>query len=79
LSGLSIAVVDALQGAFTADLISNEIRGTAYGVLGTVNGVGDLVASAVVGTLWATVSPAFAFGYGALLMALGAVVMYQVR
>ncbi len=80
LSGFSIAVVDALEGALTADLvISNEIRGTAFGVLGTVNGVGDLAASAVVGTLWTAVSPVFAFGYASILMALGGFVIYRAR
>lgn len=79
LSGFSIAIVDALEGASTADLISDEVRGTAYGVLGTVNGIGDLVASVVVGTLWTAVSPASAFGYAAVLMALGGIIIYRVR
>jgi MFS family permease len=79
LGGFSIAVVDALEGAVTADLIGDPIRGTAYGVLGTANGVGDLVASAVVGTLWTAVSPVVAFGYAAAMMGLGGVVMNRVR
>lgn len=80
LSGFSIAVVDALEGAFTADLVPEDsMRGTAYGVLGTVNGVGDLVASVLVGTLWTAVSPIVAFASAALLMASGGVVMLRVR
>jgi MFS family permease len=79
LSGFSIAVVDALEGAVTADLITNAVQGTAYGVLGTVNGFGDLLASTVVGTLWTAVSPVVAFGYAAVLMGIGAVVMNRVR
>jgi len=79
LSGFSMAVEDALEGARTADFISNEVRGTAYGVLGAVNGVGDLVASAIVGTLWTAVSPIAAFGYAAVLMGLGAIVVYRMR
>jgi MFS family permease len=79
LAGLSIAVVDALEGAFTADLVSEPLRGTAYGVLGTVNGVGDLVASVAVGLLWSAGSPVLAFAYGALLMGLGAWVLYRMR
>jgi MFS family permease len=78
-AGFSIAVVDALQGAFTADLVSDPIRGTAYGVLGTVNGVGDLVASLVVGLLWTVWSPVWAFAYASTLMGLGALVMNRVR
>jgi MFS family permease len=79
LAGLSVAVVDALEGAFTADLVSEPLRGTAYGVLGTVNGVGDLVASVAVGFLWTAGSPVLAFAYGALLMGLGAWVLYRIR
>ncbi len=80
LSGFSVAVVDALEGALTADLaVENSTRGTAYGVLGTVNGVGDLVASILVGTLWTAVSPVLAFGYAAILMGLGGMVIYRLR
>ena len=79
LAGFSIAVVDALEGAITADLITDPVRGTAYGVLGTVNGMGDLVASVVVGSLWTAFSPVLAFAYAALMMGTGAVVMYRTR
>lgn len=79
LAGFSIAVEDALEGAITADLVSAQFRGTAYGVLGTVNGVGDLVASVVVGGLWTAFSPVLAFAYAAVTMGLGALVIYRVR
>jgi MFS family permease len=80
LAGFSMAVADALEGAWTGDLVADEtLRGTAYGVLGTVNGLGDLVASVVVGWLWAALSPEAAFAYAALLMAVGAGVIYRVR
>ncbi len=76
LGGFSIAVVDCLEGAITADLVAEGERGVAYGVLGTVNGVGDLVASVLVGALWTTFSPKLAFAYAAVLMGLGAGVIY---
>jgi MFS family permease len=80
LSGFSISTVDALEGVLTADLVDEDrARGTAYGVLGSVNGAGDLVASVLVGTLWTALSPALAFACAALLMCLGALVVYQVR
>ena len=79
LAGVFIAVVDSLEGAMTADLVPDRsLRGTAYGVMGTVNGVGDFVSSAVVGLLW-TVSPALGFGYAAVLMFVGAVLLHRVR
>jgi MFS family permease len=79
LAGVFIAIEDALEGAMTADLVPEESsRGTAYGVLGTVNGVGDFFSSAVVGLLW-SFSPAAGFGYAAVAMLLGAALLQRVR
>jgi MFS family permease len=80
LAGIYIAAEDALEGAMTADLVpTTESRGIAYGVLGTVNGVGDLAASVIVGALWTAVSPATAFTYAAVAMAAGAVAIARAR
>lgn len=76
LGGVYMAVQDPLEGALTADLVPNESRGTAYGVLGAVNGVGDLVASVMLGTLWTEVSPVFAFGCSAAMMVAGGVIIF---
>jgi len=70
--GAYIGVEKSLEAALTADLVPAETRGTAFGLLGSVNGVGDLVASALVGMLWTHVSPATAFGAAGLIMACGA-------
>jgi MFS family permease len=79
LSGVYIAAEDALEGAITADLIPDEsIRGTAFGVMGTVNGVGDFASSAIVGLLWAF-NPVIGFCYAAGMMVLGAVLLYRLR
>lgn len=78
LAGAYLAIEDALEGALTAELVPPEIRGTGYGFLATVNGVGDFVASVAVGLLWAKVSPAAGFGYSAALGVLGALTMLWV-
>jgi MFS family permease len=79
LAGVYIGVQEALEGAMTADLIPDRTRrGTAYGVLGCVNGVGDFVSSLVVGLLL-TWQPEVAFLYAAFWMALGAGAMALVR
>jgi MFS family permease len=72
-SGVFAAAKDTLEGAISAELTDEQQRGTVYGTLGAVNGGGDLIASALTGTLWTTVSPVVAFGAAATLMALGAV------
>ena len=79
LAGTYIAAEDSLEGALTADFVGQEVRGTAYGVMGTVNGVGDLVASVVVGLLWTVVSPAAGFAYAAVAMIIGALLLQRVR
>jgi MFS family permease len=71
-SGIFAAAQDTLEGAIPPDLTDPAMRGTVYGTLGAVNGAGDLIASALVGTLWTTVSPVVAFGTAAALMASGA-------
>jgi MFS family permease len=79
LGGTFIAVEDALESAVAADLLPVEMRGTGYGVLATVNGLGDFVSSIVVGLLWTAVNPAAGFLYAAVLSVIGAVVVFRVR
>lgn len=76
--GVLAAMQDTLEGVVTAELAGPEARATSFGMLGTVNGVGDLVASAGVGALWTAVAPAPAFGTAAALMVLGAVALLTV-
>ncbi|HKT10468.1 MAG TPA: MFS transporter [Terriglobia bacterium] len=77
--GFYMAFQEALEGSITADLAVPEVRGTAYGMLGAVNGVGDVAASIVVGGLWTLVSPSAAFGYAALAMLAGALLVFRLR
>ena len=74
-SGIFAAAQDTLEGAIPPDLTDPRMRGTVYGTLGAVNGAGDLIASALVGTLWTAVSPVAAFGTAAALMASGAIAL----
>jgi hypothetical protein len=63
----------------TADLVpDSSSRGTAYGVLGAVNGAGDLGASLLVGSLW-LIAPPLGFAVAAFLMGLGAILLWLLR
>jgi MFS family permease len=75
LAGIYIGIEDALEGAIPADLVGPQYRGTAYGVLGAVNGVGDWVASVLVGMVWTLVSPEAAFSAAGILMLAGAAIV----
>ncbi len=73
LAGIFAAAQDTLEGAIPPEYVADSQKGgTAYGILGAVNGFGDLFASAAVGTLWSLFSPVAAFSGAALLMLLGA-------
>jgi MFS family permease len=62
LAGLQTAIVDTVERAYASDLITEPtLRGTGFGVLQTVNGVGDFVSSTMIGLLWALLSPALGF------------------
>jgi MFS family permease len=78
LAGIYIAIVDSMQRALAADLLPLERRGTGYGALATVNSVGDLISSIVVGVLWTQVSAAAGFWYAAVLTFTGAVALWLV-
>ena len=78
-AGIFAAAQDTLEGAIPPDLTDPQMRGTVYGTLGAVNGVGDLVASALVGTLWTVVSPVAGFGAAAVLMTTGAIALLRTR
>ena len=75
LAGFFTAITDTLEGTAAADLLPTESRGTGFGVLQTVNGIGDFASSAVVGALWAFISPLVAFAYAALLSASGGIIL----
>ncbi len=79
LGGTFIAAEDALEGAIAADLLPEDVRGTGYGVLATVNGLGDFMSSIIVGLLWTAFVPAVGFAYTAILSLLGAIVIFRVR
>ena len=78
LGGLVNGIQDTLEGATTAELAPPEHRGLAFGLLGAVNGAGDLVSSLGVGLLW-TWHPALAFLAAAALMAGGGLLTLRFR
>jgi MFS family permease len=78
-AGVSAATVGALERAVAADLLPPDSRATGYGLLQTVDGIGDLVSSIVVGTLWTAVAPAAGFIYAAVLSGLAMLLLFLLR
>jgi MFS family permease len=79
LAGIAIAITDAMEKIVAADLLPENLRGTGYGTVATVNGIGDFASSTVVGTLWAAVSPLAGFGYAAVLTISGSAILFSMR
>ena len=75
-SGIFAAAKDTLEGAIPPEFTGQEMRGTVYGTVGVVNGAGDLISSALTGTLWTVASPVVAFGVAAGLMTVGAAAVW---
>ena len=63
--GIYYGIVEGVARAFVADLITEEKRGTAYGLYHGVVGLTLLPASLIAGWLWDTVNPAAPFYFGA--------------
>ena len=78
-AGVYIAIEDSLERALAADMIPAHLRGTGFGMLATVNGIGDFVSSVLVGVLWTSVSSNAGFLFAAVLCAAGAVTLLSIR
>jgi MFS family permease len=79
LGGVQVAIEETLEDAFCAELVEPAQHGMAFGILATVNGIGDFLSSAVVGLLWSALGQTVAFGYSAVLFLIGAGLTLQVH
>src|SRR5580698_1109057 len=76
LAGIHGAVQQSVEKSLAAELLPAANRGSGFGVLATVNGVGDLISSVAVGVLWSSVSPNAGFIYAGAFTLLGAILIY---
>jgi MFS family permease len=79
LAGIYVATEEALEDSLAAELVDKEQHGMGFGVLATVNGVGDFVSSIVVGALWTAWGTQVAFAYSTVLFAAGALAVWRLR
>ncbi|RKR88292.1 MFS-type transporter involved in bile tolerance (Atg22 family) [Micromonospora pisi] len=63
LAGIGIGTVETAQHSAVAALAPTHLRGSAFGMLATVQSLGNLAASTTAGLLWSTISPTAAFIY----------------
>lgn len=79
LGGIYVAVEETLEDSLCAELTSENQHGMAFGVLATVNGIGDLFSSIVVGLLWTKFGVGVAFSYSFVLFTFGALLVLRLK
>jgi MFS family permease len=77
--GIYVAGKEAAEDSLCAELVEDSQHGMAFGVLATVDGLGDFLSSTVVGILWTALGTAAAFGYTAILSVIGACLVLTLR
>lgn len=79
-SGVYIASEEVAEKSYAASLLPQGRRGAGMGLLAATNGLGDLVSSALVGSLWSLApDPAWGFGAAASLQLAGALLILTAR
>ena len=73
-SGVYMGVWETLENATAATILPESTRGVGFGVLATVNGLGDFASSVTVGVLWA-ISPIAAMTFVGVTSLVGAAVI----
>jgi MFS family permease len=71
---LPFALTEGAERAWIADLVTPESRGRSFGIYYLTNGLGVLAGTALFGALYQEISPVAAFGTGAALAVVAAVV-----
>ncbi|MHB8841079.1 MAG: MFS transporter [Candidatus Aquicultor sp.] len=71
--GLYYAFTEGIFKAYTADIVPENLRGTAYGFLSLVLGIALLPASLIAGFLWDKISPSAPFFFGSAVSVLALV------
>jgi MFS family permease len=73
--GIFIAAEDTLESALAGEMVEEESRALGFGALATMNGVGDLVSSVMIGFIWAFVGYSAGFIVAAVIAAAGTILL----
>src|SRR5947207_3929150 len=79
LAGLYVGTEEALEDSLSAELVSKEQHGMAFGTLAAVNAFGDFLSSLMVGFLWSAFNVQTAFAASAFLFIIGAILILRLR
>jgi len=79
LAGIYTAIIESSQPALASTLMPEDQHGAGFGLMSTVDGVGDLLSSVTMGVLWTTVSPNAGFAAAGALALFSAGLLYLLR
>ncbi len=77
--GLHLGMTQGLLAALVADVVPQNLRGTAFGVFGMASGIATLLASVGAGLLWEAYGPSAPFLAGAFLATTAIVPFLSIR
>ena len=75
LAGLQAAIVDTVEKTYASEILGDSPKGTGFGVLQTVNGIGDFTSSTMIGLLIVFLSPALGFGVVAAIAFVASIIL----
>ena len=74
-----VGMEETLEDSLAAELLPDAIRGTGFGTMALINGLGDFISNTCVGWLWAVFGARVGFGFAVVLMTVGIVVVWTMR
>jgi len=77
--GIYTAIIESSQPALASTLMPEDQHGAGFGLMSTVDGVGDFLSSVTMGVLWTAVSPSAGFAAAGALALLSAGLLYLLR
>jgi len=77
--GVFYGLTQGVLSAYVADLSPPKMKGTAFGIFQTADGVSKLLASVIFGVMWQLIGPGAAFLFGAAAAAVAGVLMWTFR
>jgi MFS family permease len=77
MAGIVISAEDTLEAALAGEMVAGDSRALGFGALATVNGVGDLVSSVMVGFIWTFIGYSAGFIVAAVIGTAGTLLLIR--
>jgi len=78
-AAISTASVKTIEKAYSGDLLPATIRGTGYGLLNMINGVGLFASSSIIGIVWSLGAASAGFAFSGIVSVLAMIVLLARR